>query len=85
MVYIGLTTRPLNERFAQHSQDHNKCTSKALFDSGEVRIELIELCPCLTEAQLCRREGEIMKLYPNRVNKCLAGRTAKEYHQDSKP
>jgi len=84
MVYIGSTIKTLAERFTQHRQEKNKCTSKALFISGEVKIELIEDCPCLTEAQLCKREGEIMKLYPNRVNKFLAGRTRKEYNQDKK-
>lgn len=85
MVYIGSTIKTLPERFNQHRQEKNKCTSKALFDSGEdVKIELIEDCPCLTEAQLYKREGEIMKLYPNRVNKFLAGRTAKEYYEDKK-
>ena len=78
MVYIVSTIKTLTERLNQHRQEKNKCTSKVLFDSGEVKIELIEDCPCLTEAQLYKREGEIMKLYPNRVNRFLAGRTAKE-------
>ena len=34
------------------------------------------------EIKVCKREGEIMKLYPNRVNRFLAGRTAKEYYED---
>ena len=84
MVYIGSTTCDLDVRFNQHKHELNKCTSKQLFASGEVRIELIEEVCCKSEAELVKREGEIMRLYPNRVNKFLAGRTQAEYVRDKK-
>jgi hypothetical protein len=84
MVYIGSTTCDLDVRFNQHKHELNKCTSKRLFESGEVRIELIEEVCCKSEAELVKREGEIMRLYPNRVNKFLAGRTQAEYVRDKK-
>ena len=67
-----------------HKHELSKCTSKQLFASGEVRIELIEEVCCKSEAELVKREGEIMRLYPNRVNKFLAGRTQAEYVKEKK-
>lgn len=80
-VYIGSTIRPLSERFWSHKNiKQNGTTSKSLFEKyDDVYIELIELFPCETKAQLNRREGEIMLGFGNKiVNRCIAGLTKKE-------
>jgi hypothetical protein len=74
--YIGSTIRTLKERLALHKCDLTT-TAKSLFEKyNDVYIELIELFPCETKAQLNRREGEIMRGFGDKiVNKCIAGRT----------
>ena len=47
------------------------------------KIELIENYPCNSKEELLRREGEYIKNIEC-VNKCVAGRTAKEYKQEHK-
>ncbi len=45
-------------------------------------IELYEKYPCNDKAELCKREGEIIRQIGT-LNKCIAGRTKKEYIQDN--
>ena len=47
------------------------------------KIELVELYPCKTKAELLRKEGEYIKS-KKCVNKKFSGRTAQEYRQDNK-
>jgi len=82
LIYIGSTTQPLHVRFGGHKRKENTCVSKLLFEaSNNVKIELIEKYPCNDRMELNKREGEIIRLN-NCVNKYIAGRTKKEYHQD---
>jgi len=51
-------------------------------DITEWKIELYELYPCNTNQELHRREGEVIRQLGT-LNKCIAGRTQKEYCQDN--
>ena len=87
-VYIGSTTLELDRRLRHHEQQtqigRNKCTSRDIITLGDFRIELLEEFPCDTREELNIREGYWMKQFPNRVNRCLAGRTSMEYHFDNR-
>ena len=89
-IYIGSTKQILNERFRKHKCDYNrylngKChymTSFDILQYDDAYIELIEEYPCENKAQLERREGEIIKLNENCINKNIAGRTKQEYGKE---
>ena len=84
--YIGSTTQKyLCDRMSTHRYDLNNrnCASKQIFDAGDAYIELLELYNCNSKEELRRREGELIRLHVNNcVNKNIAGRTIKEYHQE---
>jgi hypothetical protein len=91
-VYIGSTIQPLSSRMTVHRSHYRgiakgipTCMSSVqLLQHGDAYIELIENCPCNNKEALLKREGEIMRQHPNRVNKRLEGRTPKEYKEDHK-
>lgn len=89
--YIGSTTQQLSVRFGGHKRDY-KCyqatskriTSFDLFDKFGVencQILLIETYPCNTKDELRAREAHHIK-NTKCVNKCIPGRTVKEYAQE---
>lgn len=88
-VYIGSTCRPLSERLAEHRRHYKQWTngdipyisSFEMLALEDVYIELIEEYPCNTREQLCRKEGQIVRLTPNAINKIMPGRTRKEYRE----
>lgn len=83
-VYIGSTTQSLNERLKGHKCQLN-CTSKILFEKyTDVRIELILDYPHETKQELFLKEGEYIRNTPNCINRCIAGRSKKEYNEDNK-
>lgn len=59
MIYIGHTTSTLTKRRLSHKYTKN-CSSRGLFDLGEVRIVLIEEYPCDTELKARQREQAII-------------------------
>ena len=92
--YIGSTTEPLSKRMERHRRLYQryKETGKvdtrccSLFDEYGVencKILLLEDYPCKTKEELLRREGEYIK-NNECLNRCVAGRTAKEYKQEYK-
>jgi hypothetical protein len=86
-IYIGSTTQRLCHRLSGHKSDckkiKNKSTSSKLFELGEVKIILIEECPCDNKEQLLKRERHHIE--NNKcLNKCIPGRTVKEYYDDNK-
>ena len=85
-VYIGSTTQSLAKRMGEHKQLRKQrgTTSIKIFEAGNAYIELVEEYPCQNKEQLNKREGEIMRQTENCVNKCIAGRTIKEYRVDNK-
>jgi hypothetical protein len=93
-VYIGSTTKELGHRMNIHKCNYknwksgktNKLMSYELFDDFGVencKIDLIELFPCDTKEDLLERECYYQKLYKCN-NKCMAGRTKKQYREDNK-
>jgi hypothetical protein len=83
MVYYGHTCQTLAQRFAQHNSNHNKTTSKQIIDKGDAIILLVEHFPCLNENEARAREGFYILNNPC-VNRCVAGRTDKQYYIDKK-
>jgi len=90
-VYIGSTIKSLNDRFSNHKYNYkrwlksqmDKITSYDLLQYEDVKIELIKEFPCETRTELEKEEGKII-LYNNCVNRCVAGRTKKEYVEANK-
>ena len=90
-VYIGSTITSLNVRFSNHKSHYkswlkskmDKITSYDLLQYEDVKIELIKEFPCETKKELDREEGKLI-LENNCVNKCVVGRTKKEYVEANK-
>ena len=86
-VYYGSTTQTLSRRMAKHRTDHKAkrtCTSCILLNKyDDCIIELVENYPCNSIEELNAREGYYHRNNPC-VNKCIAGRTRKEYTEDNK-
>jgi len=91
LIYVGSTTQTLSMRLAKHksnmkSYGDGKCsnvTSFQIIKHPSAYIELLELFPCDSKIELHKREGELMRKI-NCVNRCIAGRTPKEYYDDNK-
>jgi len=90
-IYIGSTTQTLAQRLAAHRKNF-KCypngktsytTSFKILEYKDAYIELICNCPCNNVEELRRIEGKYIR-EKNCVNKFIAGRTDKEYYQDTK-
>jgi hypothetical protein len=86
--YIGSTTSTLTKRLSAHKAGYKKgrpCASSEIIKYGDAYIELLEDFPCFKRDQLCKREGQLIREHKdNCVNKCIAGRTIKEYYYDNK-
>ena len=90
-IYIGSTTQSLTKRLSVHKANYKgfiagnyrNTTSFEIIKFGDAYIELIEECPCENRNQLCKREGELIRLTAC-VNKNIAGRTKAEYCDDNK-
>jgi len=94
-IYIGSTNRQyLCQRMAAHKSDYrkhkanlcNKLMSFDIFDKygiNNVEIALIELVNANSKDELTKRERFYIES-TNCVNKCVPGRTPKEYYVDNK-
>ncbi len=89
-IYVGSTIQPLSVRLGTHKKDSKKEERKNIKLYIEVNgdwsnwyIELYENYPCSCKNELCKREGEIIRLIGN-LNKVINGRTYKEYYEDNK-
>jgi hypothetical protein len=90
--YIGSTCNSLSKRLHGHRGNYNKykngkqnyMTSYEIMQYDDNYIELLELCPCSSNMELHRREGELIRQHDNCVNKVIAGRTHKEYYEENK-
>lgn len=92
-IYIGSTCQPLHKRFHDHIADY-KCwlkeiksasnmTSFKIIKYEDAYIELIEKYPCNDKDELRKREGKYIREMKC-VNKCIAGRTKKEWTYDNR-
>ena len=89
LIYVGSTTdkylsnRMANHRYSYKLYKNGKYNYVASFDILELDrdcyIELYEYYPCESQLELRRREGEVIRLL-DCVNKCIAGRTKKDYN-----
>ncbi len=88
LIYVGSTIQPLAKRWGLH-----KCKSllhpeiliyKTMNNDWDSwYIELHELYPCNSKEELCKKEGEIIRLIGN-LNKRIEGRTRLEHYNDNK-
>ena len=82
-IYIGSTTILLSARKAKHKYGDGS-VSKILFKKyDDVRIELLECCPCDNKEELTKREGEYIR-NNECINKQIPLRTKEEHYQDNK-
>jgi hypothetical protein len=82
LVYYGATTRKLCQRLAHH-KSVLKCSSKQLFDVGNVQIFLVENFPCDSKEELNTRERYWID-NNECVNRNIPGRTIQEWKDDNK-
>ena len=88
LIYVGSTTQKLSQRLTNHRNDCKRSGSISLYnyitndDWSDWYIELYELYPCNSKEDLEKREGQVIREIGN-INKCIAGRTRKEYRQDN--
>lgn len=67
------------------AKKNKPCSSKIILQKDpKAYIELIEMFPCNSKEELNRREGEVIRATFNCVNKYVAGRTLKQWHEDNK-
>ena len=85
-VYIGSTKRTLEQRFSEHISDakdtkYKYCKSRVLINEfSDCKIDLIEYT---TKDLRLQRERFWVEFYSDRaVNRCLPGRTQKEYNKE---
>jgi len=96
MVYYGSTTKQyLSQRMTKHRSDYNrwlsgkdagKYRSFDLFDEYGIencKIVLVENFPCKSKDELTAREAYYIRNF-DCGNKCVPGRTYKEYIEDNK-
>ena len=85
--YIGSTRTPMYKRLSKHRGNYKQwCNDNGRYVSSyeivkydDAYIELIEECPCENAAQLCKKEGEYIRLHrDNCVNVRVAGRPRQE-------
>ena len=88
MIYVGSTINNLSKRFDSHKRTCKAGTSFNLYkhiennDWTDWYIELYEAYPCNNKKELNQREGQVIREIGS-INKCIAGRTKKEYYNDN--
>lgn len=88
-IYVGSTIQPLYKRFGGHKKDSRKekyinCKlyKEVNDDWNNWYIELYENHPCNSKEELCKREGEIIRLIGT-LNMLISGRSQIEYRNDN--
>ncbi len=89
-IYIGSTTQSLAVRFGGHKRTDKSAVYKFINDKydgkwDECYYELYENYSCNNKEELCKKEGEIIRLFKNDekydcINCRIAGRTQSEYN-----
>jgi hypothetical protein len=92
-IYIGSTTQSLAVRFGGHKRRDNSAVYRLIQDKydgnwQECYYELYENYSCNNKEELCKKEGEIIRLFKNDenydcINCVIIGRTKKEYKKDN--
>jgi len=86
LIYVGSTIDTLAKRMGNHRRMCLKCKISLYNvvenDWDNWYIELYENFPCNNKQELLKREGQVIREIAT-INKCIAGRTPKEYKQDN--
>jgi hypothetical protein len=93
--YVGHTIMSLHDRFGYHRRNtfnetyasHNARIYKYIRETNDWKNWSIQLYldyPCNNKQELCKKEGEIIKLLNPPLNYEIAGRTQKEWYDDTK-
>jgi len=91
--YIGSTIETLKKRLSKHKADYKRyikgnkryMTSFDIVKFDDAIIQLIKDVKCENRKELDRIEGECILEHHDRIlNKCVAGRTLKEYYETNK-
>ena len=88
-IYVGSTIQPLYKRFNSHKRTCRSEKRKNMKLYIEVNnewdnwyIELYENYPCNNKEELCKREGEIIRLIGT-LNSRIENRNRKEYRNEN--
>ena len=79
LTYYGSTCNELRKRLYGHKTKVNKCCSKIMFESGEVKIYLVEKFPCNDKSELNQKERYYIE-NNECINKNIPNRTPKEWY-----
>ena len=90
LIYVGSTVQPLFKRWHSHKSRVNNEKFNNILLYKKIRetniedwyIELYEDFSCERREQLDKREGEVIRQIGT-LNKCIAGRTKKEWDKDN--
>ena len=90
-VYYGSTQQSLSKRMSEHKSSYkhwkegktNYTTSYQIIDRGNYSYSLIEIVECEDRKQLEQRERFYIE-NNECINKCVVGRTVKEYYEANK-
>ncbi len=88
MIYVGSSINNLSKRFNNHKTccKAGRCINLYSHiknnDWADWYIELYEVYPCNNKKELNRREGQVIREIGT-INKCIPGRTMKEYYNDN--
>ena len=90
-IYIGSTCRTLNVRLSDHKSDYKRflrglaCNTRSfeIIKNDNYEIKLLETCEVKTKQELFARERFYIE-NNNCLNKCIPGRTFKEYYYNNK-
>ena len=83
LIYVGSTISPIHKRLSCHKNNCKNGRSGSLYsyiidnDWSDWYLELYERFPCNDRAELCKREGEVIREIGT-INKQIAGRTQNE-------
>ena len=89
LIYVGSTISPIHKRLSCHKNNCKNGKSGSLYsyiidnDWSDWYLELYERFPCNDRAELCKREGEVIREIGT-INKQIAGRTVKEWYVDNR-
>ena len=87
LIYVGSTISPIHKRLCCHKNNCKNGKSGSLYkhitdnDWSDWYLELYERFPCNDRAELCKREGEVIREIGT-INKQIAGRTHYESNKN---
>tara|TARA_R100001463_G_scaffold134408_1_gene196587 strand:+ start:662 stop:1159 length:498 start_codon:yes stop_codon:yes gene_type:complete len=90
-VYYGSTIQRLSRRKAHHKEAYKKylngnfhyCTAFQILENNDYNVSLVEEFEYNNKEEMIARERYYIENYQC-VNKCIPGRTMKEYREDNK-